>query len=103
METGSAGERQQQGRMREQEINLTITVGAILASYLVCNLPANLILIVDPTASLYTDLHLPCYVLAWLSSIVKAGVYVAFNQAFRTALKNILKNVGDIGRCFLFK
>ena len=89
--------------MRDQEINLTITVGAILVSYVVCNLPANLILLVDPTASLYTDLHLPCYVLAWLSSIVKAGVYVAFNQAFRTALKNILKNVGDIGRCFLFK
>ena len=95
---------EKQGRMRDQELNLTITVGAILVSYVVCNLPANLILIVDPTASLYTDLHLPCYVLAWLSSIVKACVYVAFNQVFRTALKNIVMNVGEIGsRCFLFK
>ena len=87
--------------MRDQELNLTITVGAILVSYVVCNLPANLILIVDPTASLYTDLHLPCYVLAWLSSIVKVCVYVAFNQAFRTAFKNILYNIAQM-RCINF-
>ena len=87
---------------RDQEVNLTITIGAILVSYVVCNLPANLILILDPTASLYTDLHLPCYVLAWLSSIVKVCVYVAFNQAFRTAFKNILCSSPQT-RCFLFK
>ncbi len=32
----------------DQESSLTLTVGLILGVYLVCNVPANLILLLDP-------------------------------------------------------
>ena len=35
-------------RMMDQESSLTLTVGLILVVYLVCNVPANLILLLDP-------------------------------------------------------
>ena len=34
--------------MMDQESSLTLTVGLILGVYLVCNVPANLILLMDP-------------------------------------------------------
>ena len=34
-------------RMMDQESSLTLTVGLILGVYLVCNVPANLILLLD--------------------------------------------------------
>ena len=65
------------------------------------NVPANLILFLDPRsvdisqsqpnvtnprASLYTSLHLPCYILAWLSSIVKACT-ANFRASFRDMIE----------------
>ena len=85
-----------------QESSLTVTVAAILVSYLVCNVPANLILLLDPEATEYTGLHLPCYVLAWMSSIVKAACYIACTANFRSSLKHsvlrIWKNVSVSNR-----
>ena len=85
-----------------QESSLTVTVAAILVSYLVCNVPANLILLLDPEATEYTGLHLPCYVLAWMSSIVKAACYIACTANFRSSLKQsvlrIWKNVSVSNR-----
>ena len=96
-------------RMMDHEASLTLTVGLILVTYLVCNVPANLILLLDPgsvsaanqssvlfnltnhRAGLYTSLHLPCYLLAWLSSIVKAACYIACTANFRQSLREIMR------------
>ena len=89
-------------RVMDQESSLTVTVAAILVSYLVCNIPANLILLLDPEATEYTGLHLPCYILAWMSSIVKAACYIACTANFRSSLKHsvlrIWKNVSVSNR-----
>ena len=95
--------------MMDHEASLTLTVGLILVTYLVCNVPANLILLLDPRsvsvanqssvllnltnhrASLYTSLHLPCYLLAWLSSIVKASCYIGCTANFRQSLREMMK------------
>ena len=80
-------------RSSGQESSLTLTMGLILVSYLVCNVPANLILLLDPGADLYTGLHLPCYILAWLSSILKAACYIACTANFRSSLREIVKRM----------
>ena len=107
-ETGPQGASGAQGAQGAQG-SLTLTVGLILVTYLVCNVPANLILLLDPgsvsaanqssvlfnltnhRAGLYTSLHLPCYLLAWLSSIVKAACYIACTANFRQSLREILR------------
>ena len=78
-------------KILDQDSSLTVTVAAILISYLICNIPANLILLIDPSATSYTSFHLPCYILAWLSSIVKAICYIACTHNFRASLMKSLK------------
>ena len=39
---------------KKQEDQLTLTVGVIFLVYIFCNLPASIVLLVDPTATKYT-------------------------------------------------
>ena len=64
---------------------MTVTVGVIFLSYILCNLPANLVLVLDPSADLVPMVHIPVYILAWLSPVVNPVVYVLFNQSYRQA------------------
>ena len=80
-------------KILDQDSSLTITVAAILIVYLICNIPANLILLIDPSATKYTSFHLPCYILAWLSSIVKAVCYIACTHNFRASFKKSLRKL----------
>jgi len=98
----------------QQEDQLTLFVGIVFLAYIFCNLPANIILLVDPTATKFTKVicmfsvlvfttmfqaHLPCYTLAWLSSVIKPFVYVgcspAYRQAFVAAFNQIFSTQGS--------
>ena len=77
-----------------------MTVGVIFLVYMVCNIPASVVLLLDPDATKYIEVnnsavfcsyhvilqaHLPCYILAWLSSVIKPFVYVGCSPAYRLA------------------
>jgi hypothetical protein len=42
-------------RRKKQEDHLTFTVGVIFAAYVICNLPASVVLLIDPHASKFTQ------------------------------------------------
>ena len=83
-------------------------VCAILTNYLICNVPAATVLAVDPNARrlskvqttllhininsflimqpsrlFFQQVHIPTYVLAWLSVIINPLLYVLCNPAYR--------------------
>ena len=72
-------------KRKRQENEMTVTVGVILLSYILCNLPVNLVLVLDPSAEHIPMVHIPVYILAWLSPIVNPVVYVLFNTSYRKA------------------
>ena len=75
-------------KRRRQENEMTLTVGVIFLSYVICNLPVNLVLIIDPSAELIPMAHIPVYILAWLSPVINPCVYVVFNPSYRQAFKD---------------
>ena len=75
---------------------MTLTVGVILTrsshcpppppelpSYVCCNLPAMLVMLLDPTGAEAPKAHLPTYVLLWCSGVVNPVVYLVFNPLYR--------------------
>jgi len=82
---------------KKQEEHLTMTVGVIFLVYMVCNLPVSIVLLLDPTGSKYTQAHLPCYILAWLSSVIKPFVYVGCSPAYRLAFTEAFSWLGCRG------
>jgi hypothetical protein len=73
---------------------MTLTVGIILTSYLCCNLPAMVVVLLDPTGNLVPQVpgastpppaqaHPPTLLLLWLSGVVNPLVYVLFNPLYR--------------------
>ena len=48
-------------RRRRQENDMTLTVIVIFISYLLCNLPANIVLLIDPTAQKIPKVRIKLY------------------------------------------
>ena len=89
---------------------MTLTVGVIFMSYVICNLPATLVLLIDPSAeriakvfylSIHgnysytntTQAHIPSYMFAWLSAVINPCVYVIFNPTYRQAFKDAYRRI----------
>ena len=75
-------------KRKRQENEMTVTVGVIFLSYILCNLPVNLVLVLDPSAEYIPMIHIPVYILAWLSPVVSPVVYVLFNTSYRQAFSD---------------
>ena len=75
-------------KRKRQENEMTVTVGVIFLSYILCNLPVNLVLVLDPSAEYIPMVHIPVYILAWLSPVVNPVVYVLFNTSYRQAFSD---------------
>ena len=84
-------QREKRKRRKRQENEMTLTVGIILLSYVICNLPVNLLLVLDPSAESIPAAHIPAYILAWISPVVNPLVYVIFNPTYRTAFVEYFK------------
>ena len=80
-------------KRKRQENEMTVTVGVIFLSYILCNLPVNLVLVLDPSAEYIPMVHIPVYILAWLSPIVNPVVYVLFNTSYRQAFTDTQRTV----------
>ena len=78
-------------RRRRQESDMNRTVIIICASYFICNLPAAVVLIFDPSAELFPEAHIPCYSLAWINPVINPWVYVTFNVQYREAFIRAFK------------
>ena len=81
----------------------TAQVGAILTTYLLCTLPAALVLAIDPRADrmpqvrrpschsryqphITLQAHVPTYVLSWLVAVINPLLYVICNQTYRNSM-----------------
>ena len=93
METLERNNTEKKRRRKRQENEMTLTVGVIFLSYVICNLPANLVLLIDPSAERLPMAHIPAYVLAWLSPVANPCVYVICNPSYRQAFRDAYKGV----------
>ena len=86
--------------MEKKERGVTMMVGIILATFLICTMPAAIVLETDPDAVELSwvkyllvnkenisavQAHIPTYILSWLIGVTNPLVYVLFCQRYRKA------------------
>ncbi|GLV40685.1 Trapped in endoderm 1 [Carabus blaptoides fortunei] len=78
---------------REKEDGrLTKLMLIIFICFVLCFLPLMLVNVFDDNTA-YPTLHVLASILAWLSSVINPFIYAASNRQYRSAYKELLKNV----------